>query len=341
MIPYIVFIVVIFLLLCKVKKEKYNLYDMIVILILILFSGLRYGIGTDYILYEKMYLNNSLAVSRTGNGYYYLSLLLFEIFPNSAFPLFFLISLITCIGLYIFCRKNSINPALSIFLFITLGYYTTSFNIFRQMLSVSLFLLGYTYFDTKKIMSFIFLVLSTLMHNVAVIAIIVLIFVKIYKKIINTKLILIAGLIGFILYSYVFPIVINKVPSLSIYLNQTSYQSGVGTYLMILVYFIFFIVICMNKKRIVNLSEKNKEFINLFSLGFIIMIFGMKNILFMRLSYYLNIFIILLIPELYNLYKLKNKKVEKLMLYSCFILYFIIFVYSFGEVVPYKTILFL
>ena len=122
MIPYIIFLITIFILLCYVKKEKYTYIDFLVLGLIICFSGFRVGIGTDYGLYENIYNNinnpNTISVFRTGAGYYYLNVLCNNIIKINFQFFIFCISAITNSLIYFFVKKHSSNPGLSIFLYI-------------------------------------------------------------------------------------------------------------------------------------------------------------------------------------------------------------------------------
>lgn len=340
---YICFIVLMFIVLCYVKKEKYSIADFIAIIILICFSGFRYGIGTDYTMYENMYLNMdtiSMSIFRTGVGYYYLTYFLHLLIPNSATVLFFIISALTNIYIYKFCKENSINPGLSVFLYITLGFYTTSFNIFRQMLSVAIVLYSYKFLNTNKYIKYvIFSILAISIHQSAIFVILlIVIFNKLWHKELNAKVMFIVGIIILISYNAVYIFLLKHITSISVYSDSEEYSAGIGTYLQLIIYGILFFIVNLKRKQIIKTNENNLEYINLFNISYIIMMAGIKNTLFMRMANYLSIFIILLIPELYNIYNIKNKKLEKICFYISCIIYFLVFIYSFGGVVPYESI---
>ena len=92
MVIYAVFIIIVFGLLCFVKKDKYNIWDFIVIAVLVCFSGFRYRVGTDYAMYEKIYMNMDMipaTLFRTGIGYYYITGFLHKLISTNVFYNFF------------------------------------------------------------------------------------------------------------------------------------------------------------------------------------------------------------------------------------------------------------
>ena len=343
MVIYAVFIIIVFGLLCFVKKDKYNIWDFIVIAVLVCFSGFRYRVGTDYAMYEKIYMNMDMipaTLFRTGIGYYYITGFLHKLIPSTAVPMFFIISFLTNTLIYKFCKEKSDNPGLSIFMYICLGFYPGSFNIFRQMLSLALTLYSYKFLEPKKYFRYaIFCVLAICIHQSSIFIIgMMIIFNKIWRKKLNAKILFAIGLGMLVIYQTIYKFLIVNIGFISIYNNTEQYVAGLGTYLQILIYGFLFVLININKDIIIQKNARNLEYINLFSISFIMMLLGIKNTLFMRMATYLNIFIILLIPELYNIYKLKDKKIEKIFLYLCCIIYFFVYINSFGDVVPYHSI---
>lgn len=346
MLVYLGFIIVMAALLFWMKKSKSKKPAIIALLVLILFSGLRYRVGTDYSLYEKIYLGitEGSNLTRTGGGYKILSNIFSLVFPNTAVPLISFVAIITNLCIYRFCKKNSVNPALSIFLYIALGFYTLTFNIFRQMLSVSLVLFSYNFLKENKYVRYAILsILAVIMHKVALFAVVVIfVFEKIWKKKLNPIFLVAAGIMGLLCYGFLFQLIFVFIKSLHTYAtNQSTFVPGLGTFMLLAVYGVFFVLVNLKRNALIEKNSNNLTYINIYSVSYILMLFSAKNIMFMRVSYYISIFIILLLPELYNICieNWKYKKAADVVFLIASIVYFLVFVYSFGEVVPYHTII--
>ena len=344
MLPYIFFIAIILILIFLIEKYKDNKWIKAgLIATLILFSGLRYAVGSDYIMYENMYFKFGTGTEfqlRTGFGFYILCKLFLLIFPYHFVPLMFFLSVVTVYCIYRFSEKNSVNLGLSILLFVCLGFYTMSFNIFRQMLSTALVLYSYNFLKDKKHVRYILLsICAVAIHNISIIAVIaILFFTKIFHKKFNSIFLFICGIVGIVLYNVIYSFIVTHIKALNIYISDDSFQPGIGTFLQVLIYGVFFIVVNLKSKDLVEKNKENLVFINIFSCSYVFMMLAVRNILFMRVANYLNIFIILLLPELYEIYKIKDKKVLNILMYVALIIYFLVYINSFGSVVPYYSV---
>lgn len=345
MLPYIIIYVFLFLLSFRIKKDKWNVTDFIFLTTMIVFSAVRYGIGTDYFLYEGIFENSAynldtLATNRTGIGFSYLC----NLFNRMGLSYQALIAIIACITLtcfYIFFKKNSKNPGKALLFYISLGFYTSSFNGFRQMLSLSLLLLAFSFYqDKKNIKCIVFSIISFLIHSSSLFGIILYFIIYSFKnKKINFFIVYPIGIILSLFYNTIFSSVINLFDQYAGYLTYES-SPGIGTYLIILFYFcVTVFLIIYNKKKILNYSNNTNYMINLLILGNLIMLFQVKNWLFTRIAIYCTIFVPILLSEYYEASKIKNNKGVSLAFYIVMFIYFIIYTISFGGVVPYKSIL--
>ena len=343
MIPYIVFFLIIFILLCYIKNEKVNIATIIFLTAIICFSGLRYGIGQDYGLYNRIFIKTNIlsrSFFRTGIGYYYMSR--FFLLVSKNYNLFiFIISFITNVCIYYFCKKMSSKISVSLFSYIFLGYYVAGFNTFRYFLSVAFFLLSYVYLDSNKYFRFVlFSVFSVSIHYVAILGIFfTLFFNKIYKRFVNKKVIIVFGILLLIFYSVIYKFIVQHISSISIYSDDSVYKAGFGTYFRLLFYGIILLILYGNRHKLIELNKKNIEYINIYAVSYLIMIVGIYNILFVRLSTFLNIFIILLIPEIWKIYNLDKIKLDRYIFYVGAFVYYLMYVHSFGGIVPYTSIL--
>jgi len=172
---YIVFLLGIIL---TIFKDKKRISFIVFALVLAVMAFLRYGVGADYFNYETLY--SSLDVSL---------LFGFEYGASGQEPLFRLIGLllkkigfsyqqylmvIATINLYYvykLCKKYSINPTFSLLLYFCFYYFTWTFNAIRQgiTLTVGIYYL-LEFIENKKIIKFIFVVfVLSLIHTSAII----------------------------------------------------------------------------------------------------------------------------------------------------------------------------
>jgi hypothetical protein len=343
MIAYLILFIVLLLLSLKIKKKKILVFDIILLLVLISFSALRYGIGADYFLYEDIFNArvgfNNYATNRTGIGFSFLMSVLKGNFAISYALFIALIAIVTISCFYYFYKKESKYPGLAIFLFVSLGFYTTSFNAFRQYLSLSLMAFSYSlYKNEKKILSLLFAIASIAIHSSTAILLAGIIACHMIKKnyCIKPKYVLLASIVLFAAYSVIFSKIVGFSDS---YAGYESYNStpGIGTYLMVLCEnLIYYLLLVPNRNK---LSVDGKRMYNLTTLGIIITSLQLHNWLFVRVAQCFLIFMPITMSDIIGEMNSRNKKILLPLLYVGAMVYFLIYVSSFGGVTPYNSIL--
>lgn len=334
MLIFIFFYILIFILSFKIKKEKFTIFDVILIFLLIMFSGLR-GVGIDYELYGKIYNSPFQLESRTGIGFTYLMYLYKYILHLDYQALIFTVSIITILCIYYFIKKNSERPGLSILIYVSLGFYTTSFNMFRQSLSIALVLVASHLYNNKKIFKSILLYCcGFLVHSSSIIAIVAYSIIKKFNnKKIKFKYILPFSILGLLLFDKLFMIFINTFDSYSMYSTYNAVP-GLGTYINVTLYLLFTVFLLIPRYK--NVNNDDYQYYNLFLIGICIMMLEYKNYLFFRIAFYFIIFSVFMLSNFYIEHKLQNRKFESLLFYLCLFVYFIIYICSFDGVLPYK-----
>lgn len=337
---YIIFWLIIFLLSFKVKKGKFTFYDFLLITIIVLFSGLR-AVGTDYSLYNRIFDGisiNSLG-SRTGIGFNYLIYFVKFVLQLDYQFFIFLFAALTNIIIYYFVKKNSNKPGLAMLIYISAGFYTTSFNMFRQALSIALILLSSQLIEDKKyIKTGITWTIAYYIHSSSIIAIIIYVLARIFKyKKIRLKYLLPIPIIGLLLYDKMFIYLISMLDSYSMYSNYNA-TPGIGTYINVFVYLVVTVFLIIPKyKKTASADEKvNYNNYNLFLIGVAIMLLELKNFLFFRIAFYFTILTPIILTEFYEEHHLQRRKTERLIFYTCLIVYFLVYVNSFDGVLPYR-----
>lgn len=346
MLIYILFYLIIFLLSFKIQKKKWGIFDFVFLGLMVLIAGLRYGIGTDYNHYRNLYdIANTLDYaidSRTGIGYFSLTYL-FNIKLHLGFPIFiFAVSFITNFFIYRFAKENAERPGLVMVIYVALGFYTFSFNGFRQSLATAFAIYGLGYLlKKKKIRGIIFYGIGALIHSIALVPIIGFTIMAIKPKIkIRSIYAFVVIIAAFILYDVLYPIIVSNIQGYNLYvITADQYAAGIGTYINVLFYiFIYFFIICSNREKLKKYSENNAYFIKLTTLGIVINLFATKNWLFNRVAYPFLIFTTFVLASYYDLLAQKNDKTKCTIFHIAIMVYFIANIISFNDVVPYKSI---
>lgn len=162
-------------------KEFFNKrnVNMIVIgifsIVMILIAGLRgINVGTDTIHYKWIFHDSiNLPFSQIFDyyiefGYVFLNKLIYFLFGEFQF-LLIVNAIIIIWGISYFISKTSDNVVLSLFLFVTIGYFCSSMNTMRQFMALTFVLVSYYYFAWKKRKktSYILILIASTLHTSA------------------------------------------------------------------------------------------------------------------------------------------------------------------------------
>lgn len=138
-------------------RQPADLFFLASLMILVIFSGVRYSVGTDFILYYRTYVNevdphslaNSLAVSRFEPGFALLSYVLHQV--SSDPRILFLACAVLVVALVAASYGAfGVDVRLALLFWVTFGYYFSSFNLVRQSLGASLALGAIAAFERRR-----------------------------------------------------------------------------------------------------------------------------------------------------------------------------------------------
>lgn len=185
-------------------KKKLNVLFGFLSIILVTICSLRYGGGTDYFSYRYLFYQVPLNIVDAMSHETHLDFgfkMLVAIFRsfNMSFELFVAILSIFIMGCYIYViNKYSKNKILSIFLLFTNYYLVYVESALRQGLAMSIFIIAYYKYlqdnNTKKYM--IIILIISLFHKAALIALIIPLVKIMYYKIgnnLNSNIMILLG----------------------------------------------------------------------------------------------------------------------------------------------------
>lgn len=164
-------VVVVFLewLAARAKVKSHSTYALLVtlsVLAMVLVTGLRVGIGTDYYMYEEIFYWSAAGMQGSIEiGYHLLSRLCYAIIPDFRFFLLVLSALY-----FGFSRaaieKLSPNPVMSVFLLVAAGYFFAYMNMMRQLLASAILLYSLIFVrDNKGTRFFLCVFLASTVHT--------------------------------------------------------------------------------------------------------------------------------------------------------------------------------
>lgn len=318
------------------SNQKDYIYT-IFILIIFLFSAIRYNVGWDFMGYYRTITTD--VYTNIGNNGEWLTILLINFAKALDLPqLYFIINSGVCIFFISSAvKKYSKNPWMSMILFVTFPlFYLNSFSVIRNFSAIAIVFYANRFILEKKLFKYIFaIIIASQFHKSALIGIV---FYPLNNiKLTNLRLIFLLLMTPII--SQIMKIsVLLFTPQYSIYLNKTTKQEGTKAILVML--FLGLIITLVKKYiKIKNAAEIVLTFYNNFIYGLLIYVmFFETGTMGHRLSLYGTICSIILIPEIIDLFKSKK---ERLMLKVIVYLFFSIFFFYIikagsSTYIPYK-----
>ncbi len=162
-----------FLTKCKVRDSK-DLFLLISFLLLIGISAVRAeSVGGDlghYIPHYKIFGNmawSDLLANRTKYGYIFAVLCKLAYMISPSGQSFLVVTSIFCLlPIYFFVKKYSIDPFMSIFIYITFGFYTNTFNSVRSSLALGVGVLLFDFVIKRQLWKFLlFFLIAVEIHQ--------------------------------------------------------------------------------------------------------------------------------------------------------------------------------
>ncbi len=158
-------------------NDRWRYSYVLSVVVLAMYAGARVNVGTDYSLYESLfltfdpnYIGYFVEESPQEPGFT-LGILGLRLFFEDPRTLFLVSSFLTVGCAAVGMRRLSVNFAVSLTLFVLLGFYLAPFNILRQGLAVSLNFLAYSYMGKRRWVWLVLNALAVSVHSSAIIAI--------------------------------------------------------------------------------------------------------------------------------------------------------------------------
>lgn len=275
-------------------------------------SGCRYYVGTDYGTYRGIFMNiMNEELPKHEIGYYLLSKISYIIDSNPQ-TIFIVTSLIILLLIFFTINKYCSRYELGLYLFITLFHYYASFNVIRQYIAIAITFYAVRYiFEEKYYKYLISIILASTFHLTAIIMIPFYFIVRIKM---DTKEYIygtILGLIGLIGFEKLFTLAITLFPKYKDY--EGSVLFAYGSTNGIIVYALIFVLMYIFRKPLIQSDNRNRIYINFTFISVLVSILTTKGVLFARIAGFFNIYTVILIPNLLDVF---NKKEKRLIYYS-------------------------
>jgi hypothetical protein len=193
--------------------------------------------------------------------------------------------------------KNSKMPGLSIFIYITLGFFTFSFSGLRQSIAMAIIFFGFKYIQERHLVKFILCVaLATTFHTTAIISLAAYPLYSLRLKPAQLVLMIPPFIMAFIFRSQIFLLIYR------LYKGVAGEVESTNAYTMLIVMILVFVLACIfgNKDK---LDLKFNAYKNYMLVAIFVQLLASQSNAVMRAGYYYYLFTTLLIPEV-----IKNQK---------------------------------
>ncbi|MEZ4358516.1 MAG: EpsG family protein [Eubacteriales bacterium] len=332
------------LILSAINDKKHISFKLLV-LILLVFAFLRYGVGTDYFSYNFLYdrLNPSLFLELTqGVDNQEIGFRLFgSLLKGIGFSYQFYLIIIAFINIFFIsltCSKYSKNPTFSLLIYYSFYYLVWTFSGLRQGIVIAIgvyYLLEYIQ-KNKHLRFLLIVLLLTTIHLSALILIPLYFASKInFKK--KTLLIILLSSLAFamipwgnILKNFIWIPFISRI---ILYIDTSTFSLTRLLDFQSIGRFVFLIIIFFYYDSYARQNEVSKKILNIYIISMILyFVFKFSELTAARLSIYGKILDMIILANTYYLYKERINRI----LYSVLMILLLV-VYFNKELVALKT----
>lgn len=320
------------------KTSSQKLMSILFIQLFLILAVRDYSVGSDttaYIsLFERIniYPFLNFNISRHEFGYILLNKII-GLFTQNKQLFISIIAFLPLVLIFRFIKRESKIKWLTVVLFITLGFYTNSFNWFRQIIAMALIVNSIEYVKTNQLKKFIGITILASLFHITALVFIPIYFIKNIK--ISIKSITIYVFMGVFIFFFSRPI-INIVVSLLATYEYTVDSGGGTTFLLILIMILFFSLFF--KKNILSASPEQQVYYHILFFAILFQLFALEFGLMTRVVRYFSIFLIVFIPNI--IYYLRDKYITILGLSMVCVLTLLIYYYSLlndiSSITPYR-----
>lgn len=331
------------------KKYRVKIATLVALLIPILISGLRYGVGSDYFAYIAQYnILKAIPVTEYLKSYafgdeitFYFLTKISQFLSGGEDLLFWTAGVLTIVFLYLGIKKYKPPHETLVFFLMLLTIFPSTLNNIRQGITISIFFFASSYIIERKAIQYFILILFASTIHTSAIVLIPLYFLNRIIKPSNGKMVNIIKLGATALgTSLILPRLLEGVRNISTFSKYELYQSYVvvgknytfGLKLAIVALCI--IVFIHLRPRI-----QNYYFLLFSLLEVMLLTLGFTSAFTKRIALYFSPFFILLIacvPEVFANKRLRYLAQLGLILYG--VMFFTVSYYILGQanIIPYR-----
>lgn len=336
------------------RVTRWNPADLLAVAALVVFAGTRDGVGHDFGLYTRLYAGldpfdwrNELGASPQEFGFTGLSLWLKQ-HTESPHALFFIASTVAVVPIYAAIKKLSLNPALSVALWILLGFYVSPFVVMRQGMAVALNFWAVTFMGRGKRGWLAYAALNGLaftFHGSVAIAVVVELLAfrwrPTYRSVVTAVAVGIFAAYVVLRVGFVNSVLTSINPRYETYLSgqvigSQVQQTHIGLYLQIAFRVgLLCLVVRLIRSAGTPLTGQMSRYFSLALMGLIALVIGTRSVTLARLDDYFSLALIILVPNV--LAGRQRTGVLTAGVVAASAVYFAFYVTHYGSLVPYRS----
>lgn len=322
------------------------LFILLTFIVMVLFAGLRDEfVGTDtfnYVYKFRSLANEIATVEENNKGFleepgYELIQKIALFISTDYWSLLCVIASVFSAFVLIAINKYSNNRLLSLFLFITLGYYTYCFNGARQAIALSIYMMSFEYILNGKFLKYsIWILIAFLFHRSVIIALPLFFIFRMRFSTASIILISISGL----LISQLLPLFLEAAIEIDEKYIVYAENDARGGYLLTAFYVLLSIFFIYLRRHIPkNGLKKYDTYLQMLICGsviYLVVSLSDSYVELTRFAAYFQTASIFLFAETYN----RNRHILKWPMLTCIIIgcliFYYIFVSSMAALIPYN-----
>lgn len=334
-----------------------DFFVLILVTYLFVITGWRsYTVGTDTINYVSFfsYLGSPISDmhffdllemlhARFEYGYVLLNRLVYHFTENPRW-LLIICALITYCMLFVFLKKVSKDPYLSLVMFVCLGYMASGMNTIRQGIAAAFIMISYIFLLKKRgvFLCIFFIVLAFLFHKTAILFLLA-VFLRNWKFTKKNVVVLLLG-------SFLVSIIYGKLENLINQINYTDYANsgitsgylGITLNILLLLYFLVICVMSIKNTNLmlhkdIKLDSDILPILIIISIGVYIVAFNFSQLT--RIASYFEIAAIVYVPNcLRTIENIKLRMTLVWLTYIVLLFYFFIIIFlrpQWTNITPY------
>lgn len=298
-----------------------------VALCLVCISGLRTNIGDTY-TYKSLYIKNDYTwefiSSHKDMGFGILQMIL-KNFSDDPQIMIFTTALITNVLIILVLYKYSRLFELSTFVYITGGLHLVSMNGIRQVLAAAIFFTAIKYLLNGNFLKYAVIVLIASTFHQSALILLPIYFIVRTKAWTKSTLALLSISVIIVLGFEQFTSLLFSTIEDTQYSDYSDFNEGGANIMRVAVSAAPLLIAYFGKERFREIFPKSDYIVNMALLGLVFMIISTQQWIFARVSIYFNLYQLILISWLIELF---SKKDQKLIYYLILVLFFIFYFYE-------------